>query len=155
MWGDVHDPTAALLGGVAGHAGLFGNAEDLFVVFQLLLNKGVHNGRRYLSEAVVAEFTRCQFCAPEPKTGENRRGLGFDKPVRGKGGPTCSCVSYASFGHTGFTGTMAWADPEQGIVYIFLSNRVYPTAANKALSDLDIRTRIQQVVHDAAAARTR
>ncbi|HMQ74689.1 MAG TPA: glycoside hydrolase family 3 N-terminal domain-containing protein [Flavobacteriales bacterium] len=155
VWGDVHDPTAALLGGVAGHAGLFSNAEDLFVVFQLLLNKGVHNGRRYLSEAVVDEFTRCQFCAPEPRTGENRRGLGFDKPVRGKGGPTCSCVSYASFGHTGFTGTMAWADPEQRIVYIFLSNRVYPTAANKALSEMNIRTRIQEVVHAAVAARMR
>ncbi len=155
VWGDVHDPTAALLGGVAGHAGLFGNAEDLFAVFQMLLDKGVYNGRRYLSEAVVAEFTRCQFCEPDPHTGENRRGLGFDKPVRGQGGPTCSCVSYASFGHTGFTGTMAWADPEQRVVYIFLSNRVYPTAANKALTGLNIRTRIQEVVHEAVAARSR
>ncbi len=155
VWGDVHDPTAALLGGVAGHAGLFGNAEDLFAVFQMLLDKGVYNGRRYLSEAVVAEFTKCQFCEPDPRSGENRRGLGFDKPVRGEGGPTCSCVSYASFGHTGFTGTMAWADPEQRVVYVFLSNRVYPTAANKALSTMNIRTRIQEVVHDAVAARTR
>ncbi len=155
VWGDVHDPNAALLGGVAGHAGLFSNAEDLFVLFQLLLDKGVHNGRRYLSDQVVEEFTRCQFCAPEPRSGENRRALGFDKPVRGKGGPTCECVSYASFGHTGFTGTMAWADPEQRVVYIFLSNRVYPTAANKGLSELNIRTRLQEVVHQAAAARRR
>ncbi|MCB0790557.1 MAG: serine hydrolase [Flavobacteriales bacterium] len=156
VWGDVHDPGAAMLGGVAGHAGLFSDPGDLAVLMQLLLNKGAYGGRRYLSEAVVNEFTRCQFCAPKAKEDENRRGLGFDKPVReGKGGPTCGCVSLASFGHTGFTGTMVWADPDQNVVYVFLSNRVYPTALNKALIQLDIRTRIQEVVHDAVAARER
>ena len=71
----------------------------------------------------------------------------------GDGGPTCDCVSYASFGHTGFTGTMMWADPEQQVVYVFLSNRVYPVAANRKLLELDIRTRIQEVIHDAVGGR--
>ncbi|MBK6543517.1 MAG: serine hydrolase [Flavobacteriales bacterium] len=153
VWGDVHDPGAALLGGVAGHAGLFSNASDLFAIMQLLVDKGTFAGKRYLSDAVVSEFTKCQACGPTPAAKENRRGLGFDKPVRGKGGPTCECVSYASFGHTGFTGTMAWADPEQHIVYIFLSNRIYPTADNKALTQLNVRTRIQEVVHEAVGVR--
>lgn len=152
VWGDVHDPGAALKGGVAGHAGLFGSANDLAKVMQMLANGGTYGGRRYLSEGVVAEFTKCQFCAPNG-TG-NRRGLGWDKPVRnGKGGPTCECVSYASFGHTGFTGTMAWADPEQQVVYIFLSNRVHPSAATNKLLELGIRTKVQEVVHGAVAAR--
>jgi beta-glucosidase-like glycosyl hydrolase/CubicO group peptidase (beta-lactamase class C family) len=150
--GDVHDPGAAMKGGVAGHAGLFSSANDLAKVMQLLLNKGTYGGHRYLSEAVVEEFTKCQFCKPDGAG--NRRGLGWDKPVRGKGGPTCECVSYASFGHTGFTGTMAWADPEQRVVYIFLSNRVYPSAEVNKLATLGIRTKVQEVVHDAVAART-
>jgi CubicO group peptidase (beta-lactamase class C family) len=149
--GDVHDPGAAMKGGVAGHAGLFSNANDLGMVMQMLANGGVYGGRRYLSEAVVAEFTKCQFCSPSG-TG-NRRGLGWDKPVRGKGGPTCDCVSYASFGHTGFTGTMAWVDPDHHVVYVFLSNRVYPNATTNKLADMGIRTKIQEVVHDAVAAR--
>lgn len=152
LHGDVHDPGAAMMGGVGGHAGLFSNAVDMGMLMQLLLNKGVYGGRRYLSEAVVTEFTKCQFCAPNGKG--NRRGLGFDKPIReGEGGPTCQCVSYASYGHTGFTGTMAWVDPEQQVVYVFLSNRVHPSAGNKKLLSMNIRTRIQEVVHDAVAAR--
>ena len=151
--GDVHDPGAAMKGGVAGHAGLFGSANDLAKVMQLLLNKGVYGGKRYLSEAVVEEFTKCQFCKPDGKG--NRRGLGWDKPVQGKGGPTCECVSYASFGHTGFTGTMAWADPEQRVVYIFLSNRVYPDASENKLANMGIRTKVQEAVHDAVAARVK
>ncbi len=151
--GDVHDPGAAMKGGVAGHAGLFSNANDLGMVMQMLANGGVYGGRRYLSEAVVAEFTKCQFCAPGG-TG-NRRGLGWDKPVRGKGGPTCDCVSYASFGHTGFTGTMAWVDPDQHVVYVFLSNRVYPNATTNKLAEMGIRTKIQEVVHDAVNARVK
>ncbi len=151
LQGDVHDPGAAMKGGVAGHAGLFSSANDLAKVMQLLLNKGTYGGTRYLSEGVVEEFTKCQFCKPDGRG--NRRGLGWDKPVRGKGGPTCECVSYASFGHTGFTGTMAWADPEQQVVYIFLSNRVYPSAEVNKLATLGIRTKVQEVVHDAVAAR--
>lgn len=150
--GDVHDPGAAIKGGVAGHAGLFGCANDLAKVMQMLANGGTYGGRRYLSDRVVNEFTKCQFCAPNG-TG-NRRGLGWDKPVRdGKGGPTCECVSYASFGHTGFTGTMAWADPEQKVVYIFLSNRVHPSAATNKLVELGIRTKVQEAVHGAVAER--
>jgi len=149
--GDVHDPGAAMKGGVAGHAGLFSSANDLAKLMQMLANGGTYGGRRYLSEAVVAEFTKCQFCSPSG-TG-NRRGLGWDKPVRGKGGPTCECVSYSSFGHTGFTGTMAWVDPEQHVVYVFLSNRVYPNATTNKLAEMGIRTKIQEVIHDAVAAR--
>lgn len=152
VWGDVHDPGAAIKGGVAGHAGLFGSANDLAKVMQMLANGGEYSGKRYISETVVNEFTKCQFCAPNG-TG-NRRGLGWDKPVRsGKGGPTCACVSYASFGHTGFTGTMAWVDPEQKVVYIFLSNRVNPSAEVNKLAELGIRTQVQEVVHAAVMAR--
>jgi beta-N-acetylhexosaminidase len=143
--GDVHDPGAAMLGGVGGHAGLFSNANDLAVIMQLFLNQGEYGGKRYLWQETIKEFTKCQFC----KNGV-RRGIGFDKPEpNGKGGPTCECVSYLSFGHTGFTGTMAWADPEKNIVYIFLSNRVYPDADNNKLLKMDVRTNIQQVIYDA------
>ena len=143
--GDVHDPGAAMMGGVGGHAGLFSNARDLVALMQMYLNMGEYGGKRYISEATMKEFTRCQFCA-----NDNRRGLGFDKPVpKGEGGPTCDCVSLLSFGHTGFTGTMAWADPEKQIVYVFLSNRVYPDAENRKLLKMDVRTRIQEVIYDA------
>ena len=143
--GDVHDPGAAMMGGVGGHAGVFSNANDLAVLMQLFLNEGKYGGLRYMFPETVKEFIKCQFC----KDG-NRRGIGFDKPESdGNGGPTCDCVSLLSFGHTGFTGTMAWADPEQDIVYIFLSNRVYPDAENKKLLRMDVRTNIQQVIYDA------
>lgn len=142
--GDVHDPGAALMGGVAGHAGVFSSANDLAKLMQMLVNWGSYGGETYLSEQVVKEYTACQFCE------ENRRGAGFDKPNPDGGpGPTCTCVSYASFGHSGFTGTIAWADPEENLVYIFLSNRVYPDAGNKKLLELNIRTDIQQVIYDA------
>lgn len=143
--GHVHDMGAAMLGGVGGHAGLFSNSHDLAVLMQLYLNEGTYGGKRYISEETIREFIKCQFC----KNG-NRRGIGFDKPEPdGNGGPTCDCVSYLSFGHTGFTGTMAWADPEKEIVYIFLSNRIYPDAENRKLLKMDVRTRIQQVIYDA------
>jgi CubicO group peptidase (beta-lactamase class C family) len=138
---------------VAGHAGLFGSANDLAKIMQLLVNGGTYGGQRYLSADVIAEFTKCQFCKPDGSG--NRRGLGWDKPARIGKGPTCECVSYASFGHTGFTGTMAWADPESKVVYIFLSNRVYPDAERNKLVELGIRTKVQQVVHDAVAARVK
>ncbi len=153
IWGDVHDPGAAMMGGVAGHAGLFGSANDLAKVMQMLANGGYYGSKRYLSETVVKEFTKCQFCKPDGQG--NRRGLGWDKPARNGKGPTCDCVSYASFGHTGFTGTMAWVDPEQQVVYIFLSNRVYPKADTNKLLELGIRTKVQEAVHDAIAARIR
>ncbi|MFB6305941.1 MAG: glycoside hydrolase family 3 N-terminal domain-containing protein, partial [Flavobacteriales bacterium] len=116
--GYVHDPGAAMLGGVAGHAGIFSNARDLGVMLQMYLNNGSYGGKRYISKRTLKEYTKCQFCKDSENT-DNRRGAGFDKPVReGSNGPTCDCVSYLSFGHTGFTGTMAWADPGQDIVYV-------------------------------------
>ncbi|MCO6500077.1 MAG: serine hydrolase [Vicingus serpentipes] len=144
--GDVHDPGAAMLGGVGGHAGVFSNANDLAKLMQMYLNKGVYGGERYITDTTLAEFTKCQYCIDD----ENRRGAGFDKPVMdGEGGPTCNCVSYLSFGHSGFTGTIAWADPEEEIVYVFLSNRIHPDAENKKLLHLNIRTDIQQVIYNA------
>lgn len=148
--GYVHDPGAAMLGGVGGHAGVFSNAEDLAVIMQMLINKGVYGGERYLEASTIAEYTKCQYCKDERD--ENRRGAGFDKPVMGPGpGPTCKCVSFESFGHSGFTGTIVWADPVENIVYIFLSNRVYPTAENKKLAHMDIRTNIQAEIYKVLA----
>jgi beta-N-acetylhexosaminidase len=142
--GYVHDQGAAMMGGVAGHAGLFSNADDLAKMMQLYLNKGSYGGTRFFSENTVAEFTKCRFCAQG-----NRRALGFDRPDPSGRGTPCDCVSYLSFGHTGFTGTMAWADPETGILFIFLSNRIHPDAENKLLMNKDIRGRIQEVFYDA------
>jgi beta-N-acetylhexosaminidase len=145
--GYVHDPGAAMQGGVGGHAGAFSNANDLAIMMQMLINGGTYGGENFLYPETIKEFTRCQFCVG--KNG-NRRGAGFDKPVRdGSGGPTCDCVSFESFGHSGFTGTITWADPEQEVVYVFLSNRIYPNAENKKLITSGIRTKIQQVIYDA------
>ncbi len=142
--GHVHDMGAAMMGGVGGHAGVFSDATDLAGYMQMLLNGGVYGGKRYLSEQVIKRYTACQFC---PK---NRRGAGFDKPVvDGEGGPASPLVSISSFGHTGFTGTIAWADPENGINYVFLSNRVYPSGENWKIVKMDIRTRIQSAIYEA------
>jgi beta-glucosidase-like glycosyl hydrolase/CubicO group peptidase (beta-lactamase class C family) len=142
--GYVHDQGAAMMGGVGGHAGIFADANNLATLMQMLLNKGEYGGKRYLTKATIDEFIRCQFCE-----NENRRGLGFDKPEMNysKTGPTCKCVSALSFGHTGFTGTIAWVDPEQQLIYIFLSNRVYPDAENKKLSNLATRVEIQDAIY--------
>jgi beta-N-acetylhexosaminidase len=142
--GYVHDQGSALIGGVAGHAGLFGNANDLAKLMQMYMQKGEYAGIRYFDSVTVNEFIRCQYCDEK-----NRRGIGFDKPQLGGAGPTCGCVSDKSFGHSGFTGTLAWADPEEEIVYIFLSNRVYPDAANQKLLSLSTRTKIQEVIYEA------
>ena len=141
--GNVHDPGAAMMGGVGGHAGLFSNANDLAVIMQMLLNNGEYGGEKFLSEEVIKEYTKCQFCEDD-----NRRGAAFDKPVRDNSdGPTCNCISFDSFGHTGFTGTMVWADPEEEIVYVFLSNRIYPSAENLKLIRMNIRTKIQEEIY--------
>ena len=141
--GYVHDPGAAMLGGIGGHAGLFSTASELAVIMQMLLNNGTYGGERYLSASVIKEYTKCQFCETD-----NRRGAGFDKPVRdNSSGPTCNCVSFKSFGHSGFTGTITWADPDEQLVYIFLSNRVYPSSENLKLIKMDIRTNIQEVIY--------
>lgn len=137
--GQVHDMGAAMLGGVGGHAGLFSSASDLAKVMQMYLQKGTYGNRRYFSSSTIDTFTACQFCEEG-----NRRGLGFDKPLLEEGnGPTSALASNKSFGHTGFTGTMAWADPENGMIFIFLSNRTYPTMDNKKLMKWDVRTKLQ------------
>jgi len=143
--GDVHDPGAAMMGGVGGHAGLFSNANDLAILMQMLLNNGEYAGVRYIDSATVAQFTKCQFCET------NRRALGFDKPEinKDKASPVCDCVSYLSFGHSGFTGTLVWADPDQDIIYVFLSNRVYPNADDNKLAKSGIRSKVHEVIYDA------
>lgn len=143
--GYVHDMEAAMEGGVGGHAGIFSNAIDIAKMMQLYLQKGNYGGVQYFSEATFNDFNTCWFCSEG-----NRRGLGFDKPQLSGSGPTCGCVSMSSFGHTGFTGTMAWADPETDIVYVFLSNRTYPDSnlPNK-LSKENIREDIQKVIQEA------
>jgi len=143
--GYVHDQGAALMGGVAGHAGLFSNSNDLAKLMQMYLNLGEYGGEQYLKQNTMQECIRCQYCV-----NGNRRGIGFDKPnTDGSGGNACDCVSYLSFGHSGFTGTLAWVDPETRLVYIFLSNRVYPNAENKKLIREGQRALIQQVFYDA------
>jgi len=143
--GYVHDPGAAMMGGISGHAGLFSNSFDLAVIMQLLVQKGVYGGRQYFSEATFEEFTRYQY----PGSG-NRRGAGFDKPLLHykSNGPACAQASYDSFGHSGFTGTYVWADPCNNLIYIFLSNRINPSAANPKLSEMNIRTNIHQSVYE-------
>jgi len=147
--GYVHDPGAAMIGGVGGHAGLFSNATDLAAIMQLFLNKGAYDGVQLIDEKVVEEYTHVQFQG-------NRRGAGFDKPVLKTGGGAChESASMLSFGHSGFTGTLAWADPKNKLVYVFLSNRVYPSAENKKLITMGVRTQIQKVFNDALTTRKR
>ena len=141
--GYVHDMGAALLGGVGGHAGLFSNAEEVERIMQLYLNKGYFEGKRYFNADTFDQFNQCYYCHEG-----NRRGVGFDKPQLVGEGSTCGCVSLESFGHMGFTGTYAWADPEKDLIYVFLSNRTYPTMDNNLLSSHNIRTRIQQLIYD-------
>ncbi len=145
--GYVHDQGAAMMGGVGGHAGLFSNARDLAAVMQLFLNGGTYGGVEYVKNEVLSRYTSCQFCP------RNRRGAGFDKPtVEGKGGTATSLVSKSSYGHSGFTGTLAWADPEYKVNFVFLSNRVYPDAENWKIVKMNIRTDIQRVVYEALQA---
>ena len=146
--GYVHDENASLFGGVSGNAGLFSNANDLAVIMQMLMQYGHYNGKQYLREKTVKEFTSVQY--PE---NDNRRGLGFDKPLLNNSELPLSEaypapeVSPESFGHSGFTGTFVWADPTHELVFIFLSNRVYPTRANRNLYNLNIRPALQQVFY--------
>lgn len=144
--GRVHDEAAAMLNGVSCNAGLFGNAESLFKLFQMYLNNGKYNDQQIIAEKAIEEFTRCQFCETN-----NRRGLGFDKPpieyVEGAS-YVAKDASADSFGHSGFTGTFVWADPKKNTVLVFLSNRVCPTRDNRKLYSMDIRPRMHQVVYD-------
>ena len=140
--GYVHDMGAAMQGGVGGHAGVFSNANDLAKLMQMLLDKGIYAEERYISSSTIDLFTKRHFLE-----NENRRGLGFDKPKQDEGGPTCDGVSLSSFGHTGFTGTIAWADPKTELVYIFLSNRIHPDAGNSKLLKMDVRTEIMSEIY--------
>ncbi len=142
--GYVHDQGAAMLGGVSGHAGLFSNANDIAKIMQLYLWKGFYGGMRYFKPETLDVFNTCYYCEDDV-----RRGVGFDKPQLGDVGPTCGCVSMTSFGHSGFTGTFTWADPEEEIVYVFLSNRTYPNADNRKLIGSNLRSNIQEVIYEA------
>jgi len=146
LQGHVHDPGAAMLGGVACHAGIFSNANDLAKIMQMYLNGGRYGGEEFLDPAIIDLYNT----PPNLRKG-NRRALGFDKPEMDydKEGPTCQCVSASSFGHSGFTGTLAWADPASGIIYIFLSNRIHPDQDNPKMVEMDVRTKIQEVFHRA------
>ncbi len=143
--GYVHDMGAAMLGGVGGHAGLFANANDVAKIMQMYLQGGTYGQKTYLAQETLNKFNKRYYADKKV-----RRGLGFDKPqIRPEEKPTCGCVSEQSFGHSGFTGTYTWADPESGIVYVFLSNRVYPTMKNRGLVKSNMRTKIQQDIQNA------
>lgn len=145
--GFVHDELSALMGGISGNAGLFSNANDLAKVMQMYLQLGFYGGKQYIQPETIREFTKVQF----PMT-ENRRALGFDKPNRGTNGiikfPAAD-ASPESYGHTGFTGTFVWSDPENKLLFIFLSNRVHPTRRITTINDLNIRLKMHQAVYDA------
>ena len=137
--GHVHDPSAALLGGISGNAGLFSSAQDLGILFQMLLNGGTYGGRKYLQESTINVFTRTQT--------DSYRGLGFDKWSKRQ--IIAKSASPNTYGHTGFTGCCVWVDPDSEIVYIFLSNRVHPSAKNWRLNSYKIRNNVHQAVYDA------
>lgn len=145
--GIVHDEGAAMMNGVSGNAGLFGSTLDLAKLMQLYMNYGTYGGERYYSEATGKEFIRCQYCEEG-----NRRGLGFDKrpeeyPVEGS--YMAPSAGPLSFGHTGFTGTFTWADPENGLLVVFMSNRVYPTRDRQALAERSLRPRLHEALYQA------
>lgn len=148
--GYVHDESAALLGGISGNAGVFANAESMAKILQMLLNEGTYGGHRYLQKKTIREWTSCQY--PE---NDNRRGLGFDRPTFDNS-PELSLedsypspsVSQKSWGHYGFTGTMFWVDPAEDIIYIFLSNRVYPDRGIDALSTTGVRGKCLEAIYE-------
>jgi CubicO group peptidase (beta-lactamase class C family) len=149
LHGTVHDEGAAMLGGISGHAGLFATANDLMKLMELFRRMGEYGGEQLIGRDVMEEYTRVQF--PE---NNNRRGLGFDKPLlnnseltQQEAYPTRS-ASPSSFGHSGYTGTFVWIDPVYDLTYVFLSNRVYPTRNNNLISDLNIRSEILQAIYD-------
>jgi hypothetical protein len=142
--GSVHDEGASTMGGIAGHAGLFSNATDLAKLYLMLLNNGFWEGKQYIQASTVKNFTAYN-------SSISSRGLGFDKPEKDNANrknpyPSASTTP-ETFGHTGFTGTCVWADPTTGILFIFLSNRVYPTRDNKAFSALNLRSKIQEAIY--------
>ena len=149
LHGTVHDEGAAMLGGISGHAGLFSNANDLMKLMELYRRMGEYGGQQIIGRNIMEEFTRVQF--PD---NNNRRGLGFDKPLlnnsqlsQNDSYPTRS-ASPSSFGHSGYTGTFAWVDPDYDITYVFLCNRVFPTRKNEELYNMNIRSEILQAIYD-------
>ncbi|MFK8165441.1 MAG: serine hydrolase domain-containing protein [Lewinella sp.] len=145
LHGVVHDEGAALMNGVSGNAGLFSNASDLAKLYQMLLEGGVYDGRRYFKSSTVEEFTRRHYEAEG-----NRRGLGFDKPLVAydpDASSVAAAASSSSFGHSGYTGTMVWADPEKELLFVFLSNRVHPSRNRRAIYTLGIRPRIHALLY--------
>ena len=140
--GFVNDQGAAILGGVSGHAGLFSNANDIAKIMQMYLWKGSYGSVTYLRPETLDLFNTCNYCDVDV-----RRGVGFDKPQLEDVGPTCGCVSMDSFGHSGFTGTFTWADPEEDIIYVFLSNRTYPDATNRKIIKNNLRSDIQELIY--------
>lgn len=144
VWGRVHDETAAMLGGVSGHAGLFGTSNDLMKLMQMYLQKGYYGGKQFVRPQTITEFTRYQF----PEKG-SRRGLGFDKPTFKYTGNAPRYASPQSFGHSGFTGTFTWIDPQYNISYVFMSNRVYPNRSHNKLITMNIRTNVADALYEA------
>lgn len=143
--GDVHDPGAAMLGGVCGHAGLFGNAYDVARLMYMLRMGGYYGGQTFLKPETIRAWT--QRVDPDPA---HRKACGFDRPANeSDAGPTCDEASENSFGHSGFTGTLAWADPDHDLIFVFLSNRTFPSAENRKLIDWDVRTKVQHEVYKA------
>ena len=142
--GFVHDMGAAMQGGVGGHAGLFSTAEEVYKIMQMYLQKGNANGKQFISSKTFDDFNNCYYCEQG-----NRRGVGFDKPQLEGEGSTCGCVSDISFGHMGFTGTYAWVDPDQELIFVFLSNRTYPSMSNNLMGKNNVRTRMQALVYKA------
>jgi CubicO group peptidase (beta-lactamase class C family) len=143
--GTVHDENAAMLGGVSGHAGLFGTANDLAKLVQLFLWQGHYGGRQLIKSETMAEYTSCPFCPT------NRRGLGFDKPdPKNPALNAARSASPRSFGHTGFTGTYFWVEPDQDLFVILLTNRVNPTRRNGKLGELGVRSALLQLAIESA-----
>lgn len=144
LHGVVHDEGAVLMGGISGNAGLFSSASDLGRLMYMLMNYGKLDTIQYFKPNTVQLFTTAQYP-------NNRRGLGFDKPLLrydSLKSSTAKSVSFKSFGHTGYTGTMAWADPDYDLVFIFLCNRVYPSRENRKLYELSVRPQLQQLIYD-------
>ena len=147
LHGTVHDEGAAMMDGISGNAGLFGSAEGLAKLMSLYLNEGRYGGEQLIAAKSIQEFTRCHYCDED-----NHRGLGFDKPLieyDAEKSVIAEETSPASYGHSGYTGTFTWVDPEQELIFIFLSNRVYPTRANKGIYELNIRPRIHEAIYKA------
>ena len=143
LTGYVHDMTASIKGGVSGHAGLFSNAFDIAKIMQMFLQKGEYSGLNFFSNQTFDKFNKSYF-----KEEGNRRAVGFDKPKPKGGGMTFEGISEDSFGHSGFTGTFTWADPETEIIFVFLSNRTFPSMDNRKLIEQNVRTRMQKLLYE-------